>query len=493
MNYLLPFLVCLLSACTLGPNYKPPMPAMPAHYSSKATKSFWKHSFEDPMLVELIDKALHGGNTDLQKATALILEARAQLGIDRAGFAPEVNARGRLVRDRLSSNSEIISAFPKGLIPLTYTDYKFGFDASWEVDVFGHNRRMVQASRAKLQSAVENQQNIALMISAEIAKLYTDYRVYQARINLAKQTIDSYIKTQQLVTLQMQAGLATKVDFNRIQSEVYSSKALLPTLEAGARATLAALAVLVGETPEYLIKKLAKNAPIPKISPKHLHVGVPSELLLRRPDIRMAERELASATAEVGVAVTNQFPRFQLIGNLGFDTTIAGTYFQSASTYWTYGPQISMPVFQAGRLRAAVKSKEAQAYSALATYKQSLLQALADVESALIRYEKERQRNKELLLALNTLKNALGLIRIQYREGKTSLTDVLDVERQYNQLADLQAQSQGLVSIQLVSLYKALGGSFIETKNFRRCHVNERRQRVSSTDAISSRKKLALN
>lgn len=462
------FLIFSLSACTLGPNYKVPTPKMPKHYTtqspnrlSHSIKPFWQSAFKDSILNELVTQALSGTSYDIQKAYAKIYQARAELGMVQANFSPQLNASGRLVRDHLSANSEILSAFPKEAIPLTYTDYKFGFDASWELDVFGHNRRSVEASNARLQSTLENQHNVALITAAEIANIYTQYRVYQERINIAQQTINSYNKTYELVKLQLNAGFATKVDANRALSEVYASKAVLSTLQAEARATVSALAVLVGKNPEFLIKKLAPKAPIPKMSTNNLIVGIPSDLLQRRPDIKMAERELAAATADVGIAVTNQFPRFQLVGNLGFDTTIAGTYFQSASSYWTYGPQVSIPIFQGGRLKNAVKVQEASAYSALANYQKTVLQALADVESSLIRYEKERVRNQELLQALTTLKSVLVLIRLQYKEGKTSLIDVLDMERQIHRLAEQQAQSTGQVTIYLISLYKALGGSWI--------------------------------
>lgn len=462
------FVIVSLSGCTLGPNYKAPTPKMPTHYTTKNPNEasqpitpFWHSAFNDPILNELITKALHGTNTDIQKAVAKISQARAELGMTQANFAPQLNASGRLVRDHVSGNSEIISAFPKGSIPLTYTDYRFGFDASWELDVFGHNRRALEASRAHFQSALENQYNVALITSAEIANLYTQYRVLQERVRIAQQTIESYNKTLKLVKLQLEAGVANRVDVNRVSSEVHSSKAVLPLLQADERATVSALAVLVGKTPEFLIHKLAPKAPIPSMNSTNLVVGLPSLLLQRRPDIKMAERELAAATAEVGVAVTNQFPRFQLIGRLGFDTTIAGTYFQSASSYWTYGPQVSLPIFQGGRLKQAVKVQEALAYSALANYKKTVLQALADVESSLIRYEKERARHQELVNSLTTLKNALELIRLQYKEGKTSLIDVLDVERQLNQLAEQKVQSTGQVTIHLIALYKALGGSWV--------------------------------
>jgi NodT family efflux transporter outer membrane factor (OMF) lipoprotein len=463
----LPFLLSLLSGCTVGPNYHPPEAPLPSKYSlakpkvvSQKTNQFWSSSLSDPILIGLMNQALSGNNLDLQKAYANICQARAELGITRADFFPQLNASGKISRDRLSANSEILVAFRNGVVPLNYTDYKFGFDASWELDFFGRIRRGVEASRARFHSAIENQYNVAISTAAEVANVYTQYRVYQQRIIIAQKTIRSYSETVKLVKLQMQAGSATGVDLSRVESEVLSAQAALPPLQAEAKATLAALAVLVGEYPESLFKKLSKIAPIPIISTNNLSVGIPSDLLLRRPDIKMAERDLAAATADIGVAIANQFPRFQLVGDLGSDTTIPGAFFNAASGYWSIGPQVSIPIFQGGRLKNAVRAQKAAHDSALASYKQTVLQALADVESSLIRYDRERLRKQKVQASYNKLKSALRLIKLQYSSGQTSLIDVLDVERQLNQLADEQVQSAGQVTINLVSLYKALGGGW---------------------------------
>lgn len=457
----------LLVSCTVGPNYHRPVHPIPSHYSStKETTSslkmnqFWRDALGDPVLVGLINQALGGGNLDIQQSYAKICQARAQLGIANADYFPQLNANGKISRDRLSGNSEILVAFPPGIVPLNYTDYKFGFDASWEIDVFGHTRRSVEASRARFQSTIDNQYNVAISTAAEVATLYTLYRVYQQRIEVAKHTINSYTQTEKLVALQMEAGSATGVDLSRVESEVLSAKADLQPLQAEAKATLAGLAVLVGEFPESLFKKLSKTAPIPNVRRTHLSIGLPSDLLQRRPDIKMAERNLAAATADIGVARANQFPRFQLLGDLGSDTTIPGAFFQSASRYWSVGPQVSIPIFQGGRLKNAVIAQEAARNSALASYKKVILQALADVESSLIRYERERVRKQKIQAAYLKLKTTLRLIKLQYQSGQSSLMDVLDVERQLNQLDNQLVQSSGQVTIHLISLYKALGGSW---------------------------------
>lgn len=464
------FSLILLTSCTLGPTYHAPTDKLPSHYisttkqvSTAQNNTRWWNALNDPLLVKLINQALNGdgGNLDLQKAQAQIRQARANVGIVSADFYPELNANGKISRDHLSRNSEILAAVPTP-IPLHYTDYQLGFDASWELDFFGRTRRSKEAAYARLEGAIEARNNVAITVAAEIARLYTQYRVYQQRIAVAKHTIDSYNKTAELIKLQMQAGSATGVDLQRVESEVLSAKSALPPLEAEAQATLAALSVMAGQYPETLQAELShQSAPIPSMMQKNLVVGLPSDLLQNRPDIKIAERELAASTADIGVAVADQFPRFQLVGRLGTDTVFPGTLADAASHYWSLTPQFTAPLFQGGRLRNTVKDREAKRDVALANYKQSVLQALADVESALIRYERERVKKQELKKSEDKLKSAVALVRIQYREGKTSLIDVLDVERQLDQISDQHVQSAGQETIYLVSLYKALGGGWM--------------------------------
>lgn len=456
------FVAFILTSCTVGPNYSRPADPLPCHYTTSIKKSSrWYHSLRDPLLTKLIQQALCY-NQDIQKALANIRQARAELGIAQGNFLPQLDALSYVNRDRLSANSELISSFPPGLVPLSYTDYHlFEFDASWEIDLFGHTRRAVEAAWARFQSQLENQNNVMIAVAAEVARNYVKYRVYQQRILLTNRTIHSYLDTVRLVDLQRRAGFANRIDLQRVQSELFSAKSALPSLQAEARATLAALAVLVGELPECLFQELKDFRPIPTVSPCMLAIGLPSDLLCARPDIRLAERKLAAATADIGVAVSNMFPRFQLIGNLGSDTVFPGTYFDKASIFWSAGPQVSIPLFHGCRLRNAVIAEEAMRDAALAEYRKKVLQALADVESSLIRYEREQVRHRELFISYKKLKSVRGLIKIQYRDGQTNLLDVLDAERQLNSIQDQYAQSTGQVTIDLISLYKSLGGNWI--------------------------------
>ncbi len=453
----------LLTGCMVGPNYHTPTESMPSHFTNSkphsSTKQFhssWWPSLKDPMLVSLINQALHQ-NWDIQQAEAKIRQSRAELNISSADYFPQLNASGKISRDHLSANSELLSSIPFK-IPLNYTDNKLEFDASWELDLFGHTRRSVEASNSTFQSTIENTNDTALRVAAEVAKNYIQYRTYQQRIIIAKHTIASYKKTAKLITLRMHAGNASSVDVERIESQALSAEASLPPLQAEMRATLAALAVMINEYPESLYTRLNQVARIPVIK-SALSIGTPSDLLQKRPDIRAAERNLAAATANIGVATANQFPRFQLVGDIGSDTVVPGTFAQAASRYWSYGPQIYLPIFQAGRLRNAVKENKAMRDSIFAEYKKSVLQALADVESALIRNEKEKLREKNLLLSYKQIQSSVRLIQLQYVTGKSTLMDVLDVQRQADELHDQYVQAMGQVAINQVSLYKALGGA----------------------------------
>ncbi len=465
MNYLYLIIVFLLSSCTVGPTYHRPVAAVPSHYSEAKKGDFKKRhfgyaSFNDPILNDLIRRALRGDNMDIQKALANFRQARAELGIARADLFPKLDVNGYIHRDRLSANSEILVAFPPNVVPLSYTDYKPEFDASWEIDVFGHTRRGIEAATARFQSALETQHNVAIVVAAETARVYTQYRIYQQRIRASKQTIDYYGETVKLINLQLRAGSASNVDLQRAESEWLAAKAALPPLQAEAKANLASLAILVGEYPETLLNQIDKIAPIPVVKPSTLDIGLPSELLQRRPDIRIAERQLAAATADVGVAVADQFPRFQLIADLGSDTTKAGTYWQKASIFWSVGPQISIPIFHGKQLRNRVKAQEAARDAALVSYKQTILQAFADVESSLIRFHREEVKKRNLFYSYNKLKSMNRLIKLQYQSGRASLLDVLDVERQLNSIHDQYIQSLGQTTINLISLQKALGGDW---------------------------------
>ncbi len=452
----------VLTACTVGPNYHMPTQSMPSHFidtknqsSEKEENTNWWHSVNDPILVGLIDQALHR-NWDVQEAVDKIRQSRAELNITLADYYPELNATGKISRDHLSANSELLSSIPFNF-PLNYTDTKVEFDASWEIDVFGHTRRGVEASKATLQSSIENTKDTAIKVAAEVAKDYIQYRVYQQRIIIANKTIATYKKTAKLIRLQFHAGSANSVDLQRVESQALSAEASLPPLQAEARATLAALSVMVDEYPEILYEQLKEPRAIPIIRSTR-SVGIPSDLLQRRPDIRMAERQLAAATANIGVARANEFPRFQLVGDYGSDTVIAGTFTHAASRYWSYGPQIYLPIFQGGRLINDVKASEAARDVAFAEYQKSVLAAFADVESAFIRSNKEKIRERYLLSSYKKIKSSVHLVNLQYVNGKSSLTDVLDVERQANDLHDQYVQSLGQVAINKVSLYKALGG-----------------------------------
>jgi NodT family efflux transporter outer membrane factor (OMF) lipoprotein len=465
MKFLIFLLSLILTACTVGPNYQIPTETIPTHYtaggkhvSASSGNHLSLNLFRDPLLNSLIAEAINGNNFDVQTAKANIVASRAALGIANANFLPEINANARVTRDHLSKNGELLGSIPFPIKNL-FTDYTAGFDASWELDLFGGTRRSAEAARAKLQSVMEQQKNIFIMTAAEVARTYIEYRVYQQRIILAKHSIETYTETQKLTKLLVDTGEKSRVDLNRIESETLSAKANLHALLAEEQATLNALAVLVGEYPENLSQRLRSNGRIPTLN-THIYVGLTSDLLKRRPDIQVAERELAVATANIGVAVSNLYPQFQLVGKLGTDTIFPGTFSEVASRYWSWGPRISIPLFQGGKLHNAVDQTKALQDVALINYRKTILTAFADVESSLIRYDQERAKKRDLQHAYAEIKTALRLTRMQYQNGSISLSELLDVERQVDSLGAEYCQSSGRAAINLVALYKALGGEW---------------------------------
>ena len=460
-------LAIALGGCTAGPAYRPPVDTPAPQYLTQAPvftaatpAERWWSAFGDPLLDELIAAAL-ADNPDLLAAEARVRAVRALRTAAGADALPQLEARGDVSRDQLSRNGENFANLPFPNPKSEFTDYRVGFDASWELDFAGRTRRAIEAATARVDSALESRNDARVVLAAEVVSTYVSYRVGQQRVALAGETLTAYAETARLVELQRRAGLASDLEQQRAVAERLSAEAVVPALEAETGAALYRLAALIGQPPAALAARLAAVAPVPP-PPDSVPVGLPSDLLRRRPDIRRAERELAAATADIGVAVAEQYPRFSLTGDVGVDSIRSGDLTRAASRFWNFGPQLSVPLVAGGRLRAQVSAREATRDAALQTYRGTVLTALADTESALIRYSRERSRAASLTASHAALEHSLALARQRYGAGETALTDVLDVERQANQLADLKAQSAGQVALDFAALHKALGGGWTD-------------------------------
>ncbi|OQB38407.1 MAG: Toluene efflux pump outer membrane protein TtgI precursor [Candidatus Hydrogenedentes bacterium ADurb.Bin179] len=344
--------------------------------------------------------------------------------------------------------------------PSRYSNlYQAGFDASWELDLFGGVRRATEAARAEIEAAEESRRSLLLMVAAEVARTYFDLRAYQNRLDISRKNIRTLEESLELVTARFNAGLTNELDVKRAEAQLATTRSTLPAMEYYVEQAIHRLGILSGREPGALRQELADAAPLPPAPPEVL-VGLPSELLSRRPDVRFAERELAAATARIGVATADLFPRFSLTGSFsGADDTLAGLRL-GANHLWSIGPAVQWPVFDAGRIRANIRIQNARQEQALLAYEKAVLYSLEDVENALVRYAKEQNRLVELTAAVQASQKALDIADDLYKQGLVNFLNVLDAQRTLFAAQDQRVQSQANVLTSLVALYKALGGGW---------------------------------
>ena len=510
-------MLALIGCQAVGPNYRRPDTTTPATYSelaeaaaaSKAASrpsvvtnrppqvTQWWSTFNDPELNSLIDRAAQS-NLDLRRAGQRVLQARAQLVVAGADQYPELdvgggyqNARGskhvslplgQLLpkgagkdssRQASSANGVssaetpgfITSPFGAGGLPGVTTNlYQVGFDAAWELDIFGGVRRSVEAAGADLDASIEDRRNVLVTLLAEVARDYVMLRGTQRQIAIARENLESQRQTLGLTIDRFNNGLTTQLDVARARAQVDVTAATIPTLEASERSSMHQLAVLLGQPPQTLLEELSKPNPIPK-APPEVPAGIPSELLRRRPDIRRAERQLAAATARIGAATADLYPKFSLTGSFGLDATKPRQVFNWESRYFAFSPSVIWPVFDAGRIRANIRVQDAAQGQALTTYESAVLTAMREVEDALVSYGREQARNRLLVDGVEAERLAFKLAGDQYRQGTVDFLTVLDVERSLFDAEDALVQSDRDISADLVALYKALGGGWeIEIK-----------------------------
>lgn len=435
--------------------------------------SLWWKTFDDPILNNLIDRAV-SANLDLQVAIARLRQARAQYGVVYAGLFPEVDATGNITRQRVSPNGPALIDVPRTVteptagggtkqVPThfspTYSLFQAGFDSTWEMDVFGGQKRDVESAEADIQAADEDVRDALVSLLAETARNYIEYRALQRRLALVYQDINTEQQTVEVTRARFKAGLTSDLDVARAEAQVKTTAAELPQFRGELEASLQTLAVTLGTTSDTIRAELTDTKPIP-IGPPNVPVGLPSELLRRRPDVRAAERRIASASAQIGVATAELFPNFSLTGTLGFQSTHFKSWFNAHSGYWSIGPSVNWPVLDWGRIKSNIHVQEAITQQNLLIYQKTVLQAISDVETSLNNYANERDRRNQLADAVNAQQRALDLANQLYKQGVGEFLDVLDAQRSLFLAQDTLAQSDQAVSSDLVSLYKALGGGW---------------------------------
>ncbi len=452
----------VLAGCSVGPNYHRPSVALPANWAEAGPggttnagshlAQWWK-VFQDPVLNSLITRAVKSNYT-LKAAEARVRAARALRGAALAAFLPTIDANGTYTVARRSA-----SGLSFRVNTLDTETYQAGFDASWEIDVFGGERRALQEANATLQSIEDDRRDVLVSLLAEVARSYVGLRGTQKRLAIARQNIDAEQETVNITQLRFAQGLASELDVSQAKALLATTRAQVPALVTALKQSSHQLSVLLGQPPGALDSLFTNSAPIPP-TPPEVPVGLPSQLLLRRPDVRSSERQLAAATAAIGVAEAELFPKFSLLGNAGYQSLKLGSLISPASEFWSAGPSVTWRLLEYPRLRAEVKSQSAQAQQALAQFNQTVLTALQDVEDQLVAYAQEKQRYLALDEAVAESRQALDLSRRLYTEGVGEFLNVLEAERSLYQAEDALVQSQDSVSVDLVALYKALGGGW---------------------------------
>lgn len=452
---------------TPGPSYEPSKTELPAAWHSapglgtESTEakdlSRWWERFEDPLLTSLIERAFDA-NVGLRVAEAKVREARAVRRGVAAGEGPLVSVGGSY-KNMHSPSGTSANVRALGSDGYETNQYQAGFDASWEIDIFGGVRRSVEAADADIEAQVEAARGVRVSLAAEVASAYVDLRTAQQRLMVATSALETQKKTLDLTQKRYRAGLVTKLDVANAEAQVASTESTLPVLEVAARQAAYALAVLVGKAPGELDAELSQPAAIPSALDR-VPVGVPGELCRRRPDIRKAEAAIHAATARIGVATADLFPKVYLTGNVGYQSTSASTLLEWSSRFWSIGPSISLPVFDSGKIRSNIAVKEAQQEQAVLSYRQTVLTALQEVENALTASTREASRQDTLRKAVDANRRALDLALRLYSGGQTDFLNVLQAEKALYASEDTLYQSFRTVSTQLVALYKALGGGW---------------------------------
>ena len=492
-------LLCVtLAGCTVGPNYhrpaawyspagwfgarKPlaPVAAGPSLAVAEPVDPAWWDSFHDRLLSRLVGQVA-AANLDVRVQTIRLAESRASLGIARADAFPRLNGNASYTREQQSKRGVIgligggaSGGSPgtasnglggtQGGLPNTGLDapfdlYQYGFDASYELDLWGRVRRNVESARAQLAASEEDRRNTLLTALSELARDYIHLRGAQANLAVVQKNLDLQRDSLRLTRDRAQAGLNTELDVANAASQVAATEAELPDLQSQQAQLVNAVALLLGAPPDAMDSELAAVEPIPPVPPT-VPVGLPSDLTRRRPDIRQAEANLHAATATVGVAVADFFPRVTLSGSVAIQATQFKYLGSLGADTYSLGPSITLPIFQGGRLTRTLELRRAQEQEAAISYQRAVLGALHDVNNALTAYASEQLRQQAILRAVAANQRAVGLANDQYRAGIVTFIDVLNAERQLLSTQQQQLQSQTNISTDLVALYKALGGGW---------------------------------
>jgi NodT family efflux transporter outer membrane factor (OMF) lipoprotein len=481
----------VVTGCTVGPDFKRPDWASPTSWFGGPKEAVrqppslpvaepvdpdWWTLFNDPVLTGL-ERRVAAENLDVKVAGVRLAESRAQLGVARASLFPTLGANTSYTRQQPSNNG-LFAVVPSaagatgasgasgtstggvrgnGLQPFDL--WQGGFDASWEVDLWGGVRRTVESATASSEAATEARRSVLLSSLAEVARDYIQLRGVQAQLQIARDNVQTARQSLNLTQQRAEGGVTTDLDVANASAQLRSTLAQIPTLEQQEAELINALSLLLGQPPNALRADLTTAKPVPPVPPR-VPVGLPSELARRRPDIRQAEAQLHAATADIGVAQANFYPSLNLTGSFGLQSLQLNKVFDLTSKQYALGPGLTIPIFQGGQLRSTLQLREAQQQEAAVNFQKTVLQAWHDVDNALTAYQAEQNRRDELVQAVSDYEHALVLAQSRYQEGVADFLTVLVAESSLLGAQLQLADSTTTVSSNLVALYKALGGGW---------------------------------
>lgn len=462
-----------LAACTkVGPDFEPLAAVTPDDWSAReasitktdADAVTWWEAFNDPVLNDLVETA-RAQNLTLQIAGIRVMEARARLGIAVGTQYPQVQEVGGSVKaNGISDNAQNADFLDR-----RFHTGGFGFDTAWELDFWGKFRRGIESSDSALGASIARYDDFLVTLEGDVARTYVLIREFEERIAITERNVAIQQRSFDIADARFRAGAVSELDVRQAEALLNDTRARIPTLETSLRQAKHALSVLLGLPPQNLTSLLGGTGPIPSAATE-IAVGIPTDLLRRRPDIRQAELEAASQSARIGIARADLYPSFSLNGFIGLETShnggatsnnaVFGDLFDSSSFTWVIGPSVRLPIFNYGRLTNNVRVEDARFQQLVVNYQETVLRAYQEVEDGLVGFVKSQERTGNLGVAVTASRRAVDLSLLQYREGTADYTRVLDTQEFLVDQEDALAVSRSSIALNLISVYKALGGGW---------------------------------
>lgn len=490
-SLIISFSLLALSACTVGPDFHQPqvqapvawrntLPSTQSRTTTASTHPDWWTLFNDPVLTRL-EQAVAASNLDLQTASLRLMQSRAERRIASAAQLPHVEANASYARERASSNGILglmgsmeqagagsiangtqgfgPAALPGSVGNPSFNLPQYGMNASWEVDLWGHVRRQIEAATAAVQATEEFRRDILVSLMAETAQTYIDLRAIQAQTRILEQNINLAQNSMNLTTMRFEQGTATRLDVAEATGQLHLFESRLAPLQAQATHLLNSLSFLVAREPGALDTELGQPRDIPLV-PTIVPVGLPSELAQRRPDIRMAADRLHAATASIGVAIADFFPRITLSGSLDVQALQFSGLGSWASRQYGFGPTATLPIFEGGRLTGQLHLRKAQQQEASVAFQRTVLKAWQEIDDAMADFTAAQKRRDALALAVQANETALTVAKVQYKQGASDFLNVLTAQNSLLLSQSALVEATARVAGAVTHLYRAVGGGW---------------------------------